>query len=341
MKKILFILIAATWFCSCQKDEVSVTQNPVSGITSASPLALLISRVTQNETHCDDVLDGSSCFSVRLPVTVTVNGQQVTLTSEDDCDAIEALQDQSANDDDIVHFAFPITIVFADFHELIVTSQEQLNGISCGDDDFNEIRCIDFNFPISINTYNTTTQVANVVTIENDTQLYAFINNVSGANLITIAYPITLTLSNGQTQTISSDNDLENAIEDAIDDCDDDDGGGQQPLELKDIIILGTWRVSYCSGASNYDGYNFTFLSNGTVTAVKANETSQGTWQLFDDEDHLKMELNFANPALGGLVNDEWKVTEYNNANFRLKEDHHGSGGGSGGENEYVYFTKN
>lgn len=335
------MLLTGLLFFSCQKDDTSVMQNTATGLTKTAPLALLIARVTQHATHCDDVLDHSDCYSIKLPVALTIDGHQVTVNSEDDYDVVETIMQQSNTDDDIVHFAYPVTVVFANFSELVVTSQQQLEGIPCGDEDFNEIRCINFNFPIAINTYDMGTQAATVVTMENDTQLYDFIQNAATSNLFTIAYPVTVTLSGGQPLTISSNNDLENAIEDSIDDCDNDHSGGPgtEQQELSAFICDGSWRVSYCSEASNYNGYSFTFHSSGTVTAVKAAEVSHGSWQLFDDGD-LKMELEFGSPVLHGLENEDWKVTEYNTANFRLKDDHHGKSRPGGG-NEYVYFTKN
>lgn len=339
MKKFFLLFIIGFLFFSCQKEETTETQNPLVGINKTAPLASLISRVAQNATHHDDVIDNSNCYSVRLPVTLTVDGYQVNINSEDDYEDVEQIKHQYNFDDDIVHFAFPITIVFADFQQQIVTSQQQLSGISCGDDDFNEIRCIDFNYPITINTYNTATQAANVIAIESNTQLYDFIHNAASTSLFTIAYPISVTLSNGNSYTINSNNALENAIEDSIDDCD-DDSGPVQPQELSDIITSGTWRISYCNEASDYTGYSFTFLVGGSVKVVKAGITTYGNWYLEDEDEHLGMTMNFESTALNGLENEEWKVTEFNETNFRLKNDHHEGSSGSGG-NKYVYFTKN
>lgn len=346
MKKLYYVLGLCLLLFSCQSEENSVNQDNGSALTKTSPLSLLVSRVSQNPTHCDNVLDNSDCYSIKLPVNLTVNGQAFAISNESDFDGVRDNIEASNSDGDVIYFAFPITVVFRDFHQQTIHNQSELDAVNCQGDDFNEIRCLDFVYPISINIYDTNNQVANTVTIDDNYELYHFIQNSSTSDIFTIVYPVTLTLSAGGDITVNSNNELESTIEDSIDDCDNDTGGpGPQPMDLEDIVASGTWHVSFCEGGeggggpqNNYTGYNFAFLANGTVTAVKNNVTSNGTWEIYQDGSHKKMELFFANPQLSGL-NDDWKVTEYNANNFRLKEDHSGSGGGGG--NDYVYFTKN
>lgn len=335
MKKFYFILAAFSVF-SCQNEESTVNQDNRSALTKASPLALLVSRVSQNPTHCDNILDHSDCYSVRLPVDITVNGDDFSIEDEDDFDDVRENMEENWSDDDIVHFNFPITIVYRDHSEQIIASQSQLDAANCGGgDDFNEIRCLDFVFPISINVYDTNNQIANTVTIDDNIGLYNFIHDIAATDIFTIVYPVTMTLQAGGAVTVNSNNELEETIEDAIDDCDNDSGPGQQPTELEEIMTSGTWYISFCEGG-NYDGYVFTFFANGSVTAVKNSMTGNGTWEVYQDGSHEMLDLFFPSQQLQGLTDDEWKVTEFNATNFRLKKDH-----GSGDGNEYVYFTKN
>jgi hypothetical protein len=351
MNKLYFFLIAILLMLfSCQSEENIAAHSPDSALTKSSPLSLLLSRISQNPTHCDNILDDSNCYSIKLPVSLTVNGENFTVNDESDFGDIRETIDDSNGDNDVIHFSFPITIVFRDFQEMIINNQQQLDDLNCGNDsdDFNEIRCIDLVFPVNINIYDTNNQIANTITIYDDIELYHFIGNVADTEIFTIVYPVTLILSDASNITVNSNDELEVAVEDAIDDCDNDQGGGPEFETLEEIITDGSWHISFWEGQhGNYTGFNFTFLANGTMTAVKNGVTISGTWDLYEDGSHEKIALDFSNADLDEL-NDDWKVTEYNSTNFRLKDDHSGSGrsgGGdsksSGGGHSYVYFTKN
>jgi hypothetical protein len=344
MKKLYFLLTALFLF-SCQNEENTVNQNNDAALTKNSALASLVLRVSQNPTHWDNILDNSDCYSIKLPVTITLNGQNMSIWNETDLESVQQNMDSSWSDDDIVHFQFPITIIFKNFQQQSVANQWQLDAVDCQADFFNEIRCLDFIYPISINTYDINNQVANTVNIDNDEELYNFIHQLTTSEIFTVVYPVTMTLSGGGEVSVNSNNELEDAIENTLADC--DTGSGPTPTELEDIVGSGTWYISYCEGDSSgpgpgsedyYDGYVFTFNNNGSVTCVKNNFAYDGTWSIYQDGSHQMMDLYFPNQWLQAICNDQWRVIEYNTTNFRLKND---QSGGWNGVNEYVYFTKN
>jgi len=342
MQKLYFLSIAfvALALFSCQNDEITVTQNTAESLTKTSPLALLISRVAQNETFYDNIIDNTSCFSVKLPVTVFVNGQEITVYTEQDYSTVVYNINASAFDDDVVNFIYPITVIFKDYVQMTVNSQNQLDTIMGGcseEDGFNEITCIDFNFPLVINTYDSSNQIAGTVTIDNNIELYNSIADAEINNIMGIVYPISVVNSTLATITINSNNDLESALENAIPDCNPDGGGN--PLELQDVISDGTWRVSYFwdneDETAMYEDYDLTFFANASLTAIKNNTMITGTWSVYIEDSQQKIDLDFDDSDLGDL-DDEWKVIEFTETDIRLKNQ---SGGGGG--NEYLYFTKN
>ena len=78
----------------------------------------------------------------------------------------------------------------------------------------------------------------------------------------------------------------------------------------KSIIQNGKWRITdYNDNGANktslYTGYEFTFLPNGTVTAVKGNISANGSWSTGPNEDTNRLTLNFSSVALNEL-NKEW-----------------------------------
>jgi hypothetical protein len=92
MKNYTLFLIAFLFlgFFSCQKEETTETVAAES-LTKTSALSTLVSRVAQYPTTKDNVLDGTDCFAVLLPVTVTVDDVTLTVSSEDNCENVQSI----------------------------------------------------------------------------------------------------------------------------------------------------------------------------------------------------------------------------------------------------------
>lgn len=341
LKYVLNLSLIGLFLMSCQTEENEVIQDPNQNLSNVSPLTTLMTRVTQNPTSGDNIMDNSSCFSVVLPATVIVNGQNIVVSTQADYQTVQDAIDAFSNDDDIVNFIYPITIQFQNFSTQVLQDSDDLDDVidDCGEDDgFDEIDCISFNFPIVINVYNANNQLANTITINNNTDLYNFLENLEDNEYVAIQYPISLIDSNGVNVTITSNDQLEDVIEDSIDDCDDSPSGGGSST-LSSIIVEGTWYVSYffddTDETSDYAGYNFTFNVSGTATAVKNTTTINGSWSNYIDSGDEKLEFSFNGSVLDELE-DDWEVIEYSATQIRLKDV---SGGGSG--TDYLYLTKN
>lgn len=337
-----FILLGflSILFFSCQKEENEVIQDPTQNLNKTSPLVNLLSRVSQNATSQDNVLDNSSCFSVQLPVTVIVNGENVVVATTADYQTVQDAIDAFSDDDDIVNFIYPITIQYQNFSTQVINNSDALDDVldDCeDDDDFNEIDCVTINYPIVLNIYDSNNQLASTLTITNDAQFYNFIENLDDNEFIAINYPISIVDSNGNNVVINSNNQLEDIIEESIDDCDDNSGGGGNAT-FSNVITNGTWYISYFfedddNETSDYLGYNFTFSVTGTITVVKASATTNGSWSNYIDSGDDILDLNFNDSNLDELEED-WEITEYSSTVIKLKHV-------SGGETDYLYFTKN
>jgi glycosyltransferase involved in cell wall biosynthesis len=274
---------------------------------------------------------------VVLPVTVIVNGQQIVVDSPSEYQTVQNAIDAFSNDDDIVNFIYPITVQFQNFSTQVVQDADDLDDIldDCDDDDgFDEISCISINYPISISIYDADNQLAQTVTIQNNTSLINFLNNLGNNVFIAINYPISVVNSNGQTVVITSNNQLENFIEDSIGVCNNSSGNID---DLSTILTSGTWFVSYYfeddDETTDYAGYVFTFNSGGTISVLKSGNTTSGTWSNFLDSGVQKLDLTFSDDNLDDLEED-WRVIEYNSNLIKLKD-------GSGDDAEYLYFSKN
>lgn len=343
MIKLLLLFVFSFAFTNCQKEEEEIIdQTPVpENIIVGSPLAKLISRTAQNPTECDNVLDNNSCFSIQLPVTVTVNGIQTVVTTEAGYQTVKNIKDAYTTDNDIVYFSYPITIKFKNFSSQIITSYNDLQTVilNCpSDDGLNEIDCITINYPIVVNVYNTNNQIANTVTIQNNSQLYSFINGLTSSVIAAIVYPISVTSSSGQNVVINSNTELENFIESSIDDC--DDSLIVNP-PFTTVLTTGNWYVSYFyendeDYTSDYNGYVFTFNDLvGSTNVTYNSSSSNGTWSTYTSSGYNIFVLSFDDSNLAELEED-WIIIEYTTTIIRLKT----ISGGSG-DTHYLNLTKN
>ncbi len=344
MKVVRYIILGFLFFSfgSCQKEEETIIQDDTESFVNNSPIAGLLARTSQNPTSNDNVLDNSSCFSVQLPVTVIVNGQQITVTEGADYQTIQEAIDEFSTDDDLINFVYPITIIYQNFQTQVLQDADDLDEAldECGEDDgFDEIDCITLVYPITISVYDSNNQLANTVTITNNSNLFNFLTNLTNNVYATINYPISAVNSSGQTIVINSNNELENFIEDGIDDCDDDNSGsGNSESTLVQTLIVGSWHVSYAVydetvETNYYNGYNFTFNSNEVVFAQRNSSTVEGDWDIDDENGYLRLSLNFDESSLENLETN-WRVIEFTPTIIRLKDQNSDS-------TDYLTFTKN
>ncbi len=334
MKLLKMFLVFA--FCiilfSCQKEEIVIIENvSKQNLKSSNPLVQLLLRVTQNPTQFDNILDNTSCFEVKLPASVIVNGQNININTTTDFSLITDAQNNFPGDD-VVNLIFPINIQYKNFEEQTVTNLTQFNQIksNCGlkNDDFGELSCITFNFPISINLYNSNSQQANTLVFDNNINLYNFLNNLDSNDSFQFNFPISINNSDGQVFSINSNNALENFIKDEIDDCNEIPTGVINP-NLVTTLTTGTWIVSYFFEEDDDDGgddetaeyvnYRFVFNTDNSITVSNGSQTITGTWFTFLEDGFTKIEFTFDDSNLSKLV-QVWQLIDLNSNNINLSE---------------------
>jgi hypothetical protein len=340
MKNFTFLLIVMIFggLHSCQKDEITESNSPQS-LTKSSTLSSLMARVSQSPTSKDNILDGTSCFAVVLPVSLTVNSSNVTVVDNNSYQTVRDIVDEYSSDDDVIHFNFPIRLKFADFHEVEVANQEAYESIleNCGDDEgLHDIACIDFNFPLVLKTYNSATQIPNTVSVSSNSQLYNFLNGLTANVVYNISYPVSMTSSSGSTVVYNSNSELQTGIENSIDDCDDEGSGTEL---FSDLIVNGAWKISsFIDGDEDetyhYTGYVFSFSSTGTSLAAATATSLNGNWSYYAEDNLSKLTLSYFGETLDELEED-WQIIEFNSTFIKLR---HISGGN--GNTHYLTFTK-
>ena len=325
---------------SCQSEIAQEDYSTQETIQKQTPLTTFVERVVMQKTTQDNMVDHTDCFGIKFPYVITINGVDISLNSADDYSLVENNRNLYLSDDDIVHFHFPITVVFNDYTQNVITDQAQYNNLihDCEEknEDLGRINCLNFNYPITIKSYDSNKQVASSSTVFSNKELYGFINVLEDNEFIAFAYPLTITNSVGQIVTINDNKQLEDIIKDALDNCSEN---LNTSLDFMQTIKEGSWQISYFYNnyqkTASYAGYVFVFKDDYTVTATNAQVTLKGTWFTKKDNGVREFRMDFDNDPFKEL-NEDWKLFEFNTSEIRFR----GNSSNSGTETDYLYFIR-
>lgn len=335
MKTILLYsvsILSVLFFNSCQEEENTIVQDTTQNLNVASPTSKFLARAAQNNTSVDNVMDGTSVFRVKLPVSINLNNVDLTVSTEADYTTVADLKNASNADDDVVTYVYPITVSLRNFEEITVNNLTQLNTIITQNEDLSDISCVTIIYPITINEYDSANQIADILTITSDSQLINYLINLNSGVFYSINYPISVINPNNQTVVINSNTELRDIIESAIGQCGSNSGSTD---DFIDVLTNGTWRISYYHEGDDdetivYNGYVFTFNTDNTITITKNSATFNGTWLFYEEDGVDILEIDFEDDPLDDL-DDDWELLEFSSTLIQLKEE---------GDEEYLNFTK-
>ena len=321
---------------SCQKEEKElIDETPEDTIAANSPLTELLLRTAQNPGAYDDLVDGNGCASIILPITVVANGQEVTINTPEDFLLIEQIFNQFPNDIDTLEISFPISLELFDFSQVTVNNQAELDALAATCSSNNtEIGCLDFVYPITFFTYNADQQQTGNITINNDLELFSFLQGLGPNDFIGLDFPISVILADGSTVEVSSNQQLQNLILDCVANTNTD------PIDISQFeedLTTGVWYVEYFfddyDETDNYAGFEFSFALDGTAQAVKSGNTIAGTWALIND---FKFDLFFGTNAPLDELDEDWEIMEASSRIIKLKHISR-----SDGSTDYLTFGRN
>lgn len=354
-------LTIPTFISSCRQESDTLIQPSEEQVLEPnSKTTSLMAKVTLNDGSIDNIIDNSSCFTVQLPITVAVDGNQLVIASTEDYLAIEELLLQ--NNSDQVVISFPITLIFSNYEEVIVESSEELSALieACtppleeddnpdDDDDDDEevfedededIECIDFQYPFNITVFNPDTEILETIRIESDEELFAFVSDLNDDVIANISFPITLVLSDESELVVNSNEELEIAIEEASDDCDDND---TTILQLESVIVEDEWEVqkykdNQSNETRNYRNFIFTFNPDRTalVRNTDTDEEFVSQWSAFTRADgSLRVQFDFGDEPPLDKLNIDWNVKKIKTNRIMLDERE-----GEGISKDELFFRK-
>ncbi len=117
------------------------------------------------------------------------------------------------------------------------------------------------------------------------------------------------------------------------DDDSDDDATDMNREAVENTAESGTWEITKFidSGkdeTDDYNGYEFTFASNGDVTATNSSNTVSGTWNVTDDnsdddndQSDLDFVISFNSPKDFVEISDDWAIKNRTESSIELIDD--------------------
>ncbi|QCX01030.1 hypothetical protein FGM00_13250 [Aggregatimonas sangjinii] len=310
----VILLAAVCALTSCSQDELTPEEEATPGgdiatesMEATSTTLQLMRRAVDNDGSYDNIVDGSSCFDIQFPYSVSVNGLALTIETMDDLETIEKIFDAFETDDDVLDIVFPITITLADYTEVTLSSPEDLRAIAeeCvegGEDD--DIECIDFVYPITLYTFNPNLTLTGNVTATDDSELRRFFTGLREADLVSVEFPVSFELQDSTQVTVYNNAELKDAIESAIDICDEDDDNDYSDddftkVRLDTVLIACPWLVEGLERnnqdtTDQYEDYVLNFSENGSVVARdREGNLSNGQWNTRISDYRVVLNLEF------------------------------------------------
>ncbi|WP_299547453.1 hypothetical protein [Seonamhaeicola sp.] len=321
------VLALILMITSCRTEEDLAIDPPTDeAITSNSTVAGLMKKTVLNDGSVDNIVYHANCFTFQLPITITVNSITITINEIGNYEDLEDILDEFEDDDDIIDISFPVTIVLADYTEIIINSFDELetyvddcNDENEGDDD---IECIDFQYPITASIFDENNDLINTISIDNDNDMYDFIEDLDDYAATTINFPITVIFPDDSTLVINDIQALEEAIELADDSCDEDDDYDYNDDDCDDCTTddlvsvfadCPQWMVDELKRNNNdlednYEGYTFEFNNDGTIVVTQGStSTFSGTWEASGEGNNISVTINI--PDLSDF-NGTWILHE-------------------------------
>ncbi|WP_273565979.1 hypothetical protein [Maribacter halichondriae] len=327
------LLATAMVFTGCQKEEYDVPDPQEEGesLTASSATAKLMERTVSNDGSYDNIVDGASCFNIRFPYTVKVNGLEITIDSKEDLHLIEEIFDAVEDDENLLDIIFPITITMADYTEITINGEADLRELAkqCkegGDDE--DIECIDVVYPVTFFTLDTNSTQTGSVVVESDKEMRRFFAGLGENDLISIQYPVVLVMFDGTEVRVSSNAELAEAIEMAKDACDEDDDDDYNDDDftkerLDALLVECPWLIRDIMRDNQLQTEQYfesimNFTEDGAVNVIdRAGNNITGTWSTRVTDYRVLLRLEF-----DVLVdfNLDWFVYEISKDKIKLHE---------------------
>lgn len=327
-----FLMVVLS-FTSCQDEFEEISTSEQETITANSATASLMKSASAKDGSLDDVVDNSSCFAIKFPYTVSINGLEIVVDSYKDIWFLNELVKQYDDDfGDMLTIVFPITITYSDYSELTINNLVEFRELAseCTADPVDaRIRCVAFVYPIKLFTFDLNNQQTGSFEVESDLGLRRFFTSLDDDSLVSVDFPVSLKLKGGGEVVVNTNEELALAIENAKNSCvdddddfydddfyedDDDDCDNCSTDQLTETLLnCPFWYVNALeldnedNLEEQYTGYWFSFKENGEINVSVNDVVFEGSWAASSGFNTTALVINI--PDLPNF-NATWRLDE-------------------------------
>lgn len=336
-----FVICLFLLTTSCREEEfISIGTQPDRALTPESTITRLLYNVTLKDGSMDNLIDGASCISLILPVTVMIEGELFTVGNlEEDleiiADRLDEVEDDDNDDDDdednnndvgtVITILFPITIISPNHTEMQIATSEELKVFqdSCSEENAidNDIECLDVLYPVQLSIFDVTREVLETRTVPNDASFNLFLAEINEDSQVTLNFPISVVLSDMTEIALEDIPSLEEVFISYGDSCDEKDTNEPRTQDCGSCApddFFSVWAVCSLWEAhkfkldgdnvkEDYKDHTFEFFSNGEVNIDNGSEVVIGTWIANGSDEDITLTFNF--PGMEDF-NAAWNLKE-------------------------------
>lgn len=177
-----------------------LTEDDQNAITTDSQVYDAVLRTSMHDGSEDDEIDESPCFSLEFPYSVTLLGQQITISSVAQRVSFLNQVGQTA-----FSLNFPVTVRNAAHQQITVVNRQQFAGLqqSCRTAvAMNEapITCAQIEFPVLVFAYDRALQQTSSSRFSNKEALFTFLNNLDSNTVVSFEYPLIVVRGNARVE---------------------------------------------------------------------------------------------------------------------------------------------
>lgn len=205
----------------------------------------------------------------------------------------------------------------ADPSKVIQVNSELYNLIqkAAGSDFENEITCIDFNYSFTLVIYDENMDIFGYQIINSDIAFSDFLATLEEGKSISLSYPITSVLENGQPYVINNNEELKEAIDKCV--------YADTVTTCNNILTETTciWKVNHLDEPnSEYDGSYFEVSNYGNVALYLQENAFGGTWVTYFIEDELHLNIFITGDEnVSNDWNFDWKVVNFDESQMEIE----------------------
>ncbi|MCR9251462.1 MAG: DUF4382 domain-containing protein [bacterium] len=265
---LLILALGSIFIGSCETEVREIDPLDEQFVfTRNSDIGTILENISLLDGSFDNILDNSSFYRVELPVTIQFQGESILISNLSDIENIrtEYLKNPYLGFPRIT--SYPITLLSDQYENMVITDESNLLeviGASRNRID-QDIECVDFQYPIKLASYDQLNQLADVITVRSDEELYWTILNGSSDDILGLQFPVALLNHEGDEELVDDNQSFENVLSSQGSVCDESDIIYDQNL---DVPQLETLTLSLTDAPFPYDSVAET---NVTISRIELN----------------------------------------------------------------------